>query len=153
MPNEIDGSICYLNILGFLVRLHIINHIIQLFNCEQFFKLHLIYIYNYVHSVRECAKWNTYSACSLTHMVYASTFSSFSQLAVCLLTCLITMFWLFFCWMNVPIGILHTPRVQQNVIIIIVEIFAGKMTTNTKQEDKCLEGCRMAIRSGWCGSV
>lgn len=30
------------------------------------------------------------------------------------------MFWLFFCWMNVPIGILHTPRVQQNVIIIIV---------------------------------
>lgn len=52
-------------------------------------------------------------------MIYASTFSSFSQLAVCLLTCLITMFWLFFCWMNVPIGILHTPRVQQNVIIII----------------------------------
>lgn len=59
------------------------------------------------------------------------------------------MLWLFFCWTNVPIGILHAPHAQQNVIIIIVYwIFHWqKWQTNMNKQTKTgLEGCPNGFR-------
>lgn len=43
----------------------------------------------------------------------------------------------------------HAARTtKRNHNYCLLDFFAGKMTSNINQNDKCLEGCRMAIRSG-----